>query len=258
MQKILFACLWFCSGMLLVSCKKSTSDDAALKNYKLGYGDSVIYLKNTASDHIVFPVERGDGVYTAFPEGIELDRTTGAINVSKSETGLRYRIKFTPNSGKIHETTVLLSGVNYADHYHVIASGDIVSVVIYNGGSLLPSSSFDIDNSARNKGLAIDPSTGAINLQQSVRNGLFGSNPQNDVRKEVEVKYRISDASNNTTNSIKLFLYWYQTMNDVPADLKQLLVARQGMFFRGDYLPLTGSTVANAKPRPPCVIVIAE
>jgi len=60
--------------------------------YQVKYADSVLYLKNQSNDYIVLPVGASAGTFSAFPEGIEIDDNTGAINVTKSETGLRYRI----------------------------------------------------------------------------------------------------------------------------------------------------------------------
>src|SRR5215218_6294435 len=77
------------------ACRKNDGNDPG-PAYSLSYGDSIIYLKGSGSDYTVSPVTPMAGEYDAFPEGIELDDKTGAINVSKSETGLRYRITFTP------------------------------------------------------------------------------------------------------------------------------------------------------------------
>src|SRR6185503_12822737 len=101
-----------------VSCKKTVSEPG---EYKLSYGDSVLYLKNQAGDQIVYPTEHREGVYTAFPDGIEIDDMTGAINLSKSETGLRYRITHTTPDGKKTNTLVVVSGVNYTDKFYNLA-----------------------------------------------------------------------------------------------------------------------------------------
>jgi len=260
LRNLLFVSFIGCA-FFLAACKKNSAvveePVPVPPKYSLSYGDSILYLKSNNGDHIVNPVQQRNGTYTAFPEGIEIDMNTGAINISKSETGLRYRIAFTSFEGDVSETVVLLSGVNYADHYHQIVNGDSISYALYNGNTTMPSAQFDIDGAARAQGLAIDPATGAINLWQSKRNGFFGTYP-NYTKKEITIKYKISDASNGAVNSLNVLLYLYKTMRDVPADIQQLMVARQSLFFNNSAPVNTSSTGASAKPRPPCVIVIAQ
>jgi hypothetical protein len=256
MLKRYFTFLLFCGS--LAACKKNMDlkEMENPKQYRLSYGDSILYLKQSSGDHIINPVVARSGSYTVFPEGLNINRTTGAINISKSETGLRYKVSFTAENGEKAETIVLLSGVNYADHYHNLSQNDSLSIAVYNGGKALPTASFDIDGSARAQGLAIDPANGSINLKQTYLNGFFyGSN-----RRSVDVKYRVNDNSHNATNSISVLLYWYRTMNEVPEYLKQVLAARQIMFLRSVYPDdaVAIASAAAAKPRPPCVIVIAQ
>src|SRR6476661_4932670 len=112
-----------CTGTLLIalptlviaimcfSCNKSQNGADPAAPYALSYGDSIIYLKSQSSDYIIFPTETRLGTYTGFPDGIEIDATTGAINVSKSETGLRYRITHTSPEGVETQTKIVLSGI---------------------------------------------------------------------------------------------------------------------------------------------------
>src|SRR5688500_15178281 len=75
--------------------------------YTLSYGDSILYLRPQSNDYIVYPTERRPGVYEGFPDGIEIDEESGAINVSDSETGLRYRITHTAPDGTQTTTMVV-------------------------------------------------------------------------------------------------------------------------------------------------------
>jgi hypothetical protein len=53
-------------------------------------------------DYIITPVNSpGTGKYLAWPIGMKIDSTTGAINVSKSESGLRYMIGFVKQEHRI-------------------------------------------------------------------------------------------------------------------------------------------------------------
>lgn len=59
------------------------------------YKDSVIYIESKSGNYIVRPINNpGAGKYYSWPQGMVLDSVTGSINVTKSETGLRYKIGF--------------------------------------------------------------------------------------------------------------------------------------------------------------------
>lgn len=256
---IIFAMLLAVTGWL--ACNKPA--DSPTGPYQLSYGDSILYLK-TSGSNIVYPTEHRDGTYTGFPEGIEIDDNTGAINVANSETGLRYRITHTAPDGSITNTTVVLSGITFFDKFYHLSVGDSIALPVYNANEarILPvnGSNFDDGNTANSGGCSVRTDNGKINLAQSVRNGVFGNTPQNDVHEEFDIFYRLNDGSNKSLNKIRVRLYYYNTMADVAPDLLQTLDDRQadGVFFRG-----AGSAAVNvvnraAKPRPPCVIIIAN
>jgi len=247
------------------SCNKPVNGDTG--PYNLSYGDSILYLKASAGNYIVYPTSHRAGVYSAFPEGIEIDDNTGAINVSKSETGLRYRITHTATDGTNTNTLVVLSGINFTDHYFHLSAGDSVAMPVYNASvtRVLPlaGSSFDEGNVANTGGCNVRTNNGQINLAQSVRNGIFGATPQNDVRKEFDIEYRLNDGSGKTLNKLRVRLYYYNTMADVPPDLLQTLQDRedQGVFLRNFSPPAmitTMRTALQAKPRPPCIIIVNQ
>jgi len=236
--------------------------------YKLSYGDSIIYLKPVSGDYIVKPVTTRPGVYSGFPDGIEIDETTGAINVSNSETGLRYRITHISPEGDTTTTMVVLSGITFRDYFYNLANGDSVAHPVYNASEsrVLPVSGsvFDDGNTANTGGCAVKTDNGKINLAESVRNGVFGANPRNDDKKEIEIKYRINDASGKSQNKLKVLLYWYETMADVPQYVWDILNDRttQGVFLRNGNAQTdpdpTGRIGQIAKPRPPCVVIVAH
>jgi hypothetical protein len=253
------------AAIIIISCltwlscsKKGGTDDGS---WTLSYGDSILYLKPAASDYIVSPVNPRTGTYSAFPEGIEIDDKTGAINISRSETGLRYRINYKSPNGTETSTTVVLSGINFADRFYRLSQNDTIAMPVYNANPArsLPvnGSVFDEGGTAGISGCDIKTVNGQINLAQSVRNGLFGSNPTNDDRKDVEIVYRLNDNSNKAVNKIKVRLYYYTSMASVAPDLLQTLQDREsgGVFLRG---ATASSTKQAARPRPPCVIIIAN
>ncbi len=257
-------------AFFFISCTKDGSDGNN-SSYKVKYADSIIYLKNQSTDYIVSPVDAQPGTYTGFPDGIQIDDNTGAINVSKSETGLRYRITYHSPSGDSSSTMVVLSGITFTDKFYHLSTGDSIAFPVYNAAlnRVLPvsGSNFDDGNTANSGGCAVRTDNGKINLAQTVRNGVFGTIPQNDVRRDFDIDYRLNDASGKSLNKLRVRVYYYERMSDVPADLLQTLQDRQdlgvflGMNSYINYTPSTARTTATArvaKPRPPCVIIVNQ
>lgn len=259
----------------IAGCKKSTADsNMAPGEFQLTYGDSILYQKNIGVDYLVFPKESAAGTYAAFPDGIQIDDKTGAINVSKSETGLRYRISFVPSgSTKEYSTTVLLSGINYLDQFYFLSHNDTIAQPVYNGNPqsqvpLSASTAFDIGRGCNDEGIAVSTSDGKINLMQTIRNGFFGRYPDNATRKEFKLEYKIDDKSQQAVNSLKIKVYYFETMNDVTTDLIQLLHDREGTVFNANTNSFPGEilgtaagingTAKVAKPRPPCIFIIGR
>ena len=248
------------------SCSKSSAEDSAATaqtDYNFKYADSIIYLRNQSGDYIVYPTEQRAGTYSGFPEGIELNEHTGAINVTKSETGLRYRITHTSPEGKETTTTVVLSGITYSDQFYRLSTGDSIASPVYNASAvrILPvaGSVFDDGNGANSGGCSIATINGKINLAATVRNGAFGTIPSNDARRDFDVIYKINDNSDKASNKLKVRIYYYAHMSDVAPDLLQTLSDRQvqGVFIGNKQAGINGVT-QTAKPRPPCVIIIAN
>ncbi|MGB8194364.1 MAG: hypothetical protein WCF67_20705, partial [Chitinophagaceae bacterium] len=270
-KKIILALLLFITAVS--ACKKNNDGgDDPLTNYSFSYSDSVIYPNG--GDLRISPVTPMEGTYTAFPEGIELNESTGEIDVSESETGLRYRITFTPkNSTKIYTTTILLAGINYLDAFYFLSKNDTLSKAVYNGdvNRAVPVSSgktvFDIDLGCNKEGIAVNIADGTINLAKTIRNGFFGRHPDNDSRKEFEMEYKIDDKSKQAKQELKIKLYYYETMADVPQKYFDLLKDREGTILRSNGTPgdelisgvagITG-TAGNARPRPPCIFIIGR
>jgi hypothetical protein len=261
MKKQLLPLIYLASLLALFSCKKGS--EAVTETYQFNYPDSVFYLQPRQNDYIVGPVQPRSGTYSAFPEGLEVDPKTGAINVSKSETGLRYRIDFTADDGQRYSTKVVISGINYADRYYYLDQNDTVVNPIYNAdpARALPiaGSVFDEGSLANSSGCSMGTVDGKINLASSIRQGLFGKPAQFGATTEVETKYRLNDGSNKAQNGLKVKFYYYKKKSDVPQYLLDLLKDRDGMFLRTALdAPISKSLrEAAAKPRPPCIIVIA-
>lgn len=264
------------TALLLAGCDKNTDPLTDPTAYTLSYGDSIFYLRNQAADYIVSPTEtRTSGRYIGFPEGIEINERTGAINISKSETGLRYKISFTDTiTGKTTSTIILISGINFFDKIYNLSTGDTLALPVYNATpthTIPPSSVFDEGDGCKNQGVFVNKDNAVINLAQTIRNGIFGSTPANDSKKEVELRYRVNDGSNKTLNTLKVKLYYFNTASDLTPDLIQLIKDREGTVFGSPSVlqPIDGqvttfgatgpvTTHGVAKPRPPCIFIVGR
>ncbi|MES1222946.1 MAG: hypothetical protein ABUT20_46065 [Bacteroidota bacterium] len=272
-KKISFPYIFpFLAAVVFAACHKSSVTDNPPDNtpYKVSYGDSIVYLKTQSSDYIVYPTVQKAGTYTGFPEGIEIDASTGAINVSKSETGLRYLITYKSPTGDTSTTKVVLSGITFKDQLYYLSENDTVAMPIYNASVSrvvpLSGSSFDEGNNANSGGCSVKTTDGQINLAQTVRNGVFGTVPTNDAKQEFDILYRLNDQSNKSLNKLRVKVYYYETINDLTPDLIQTLQSRQddGVFIglrttgNSDSTPIPTKALKAAKPRPPCIVVIAK
>jgi hypothetical protein len=265
MNKKILAAVIIIIPMIWLSCNKAANGiEDPSQPYLLSYGDSILTPKPTGNN-IIFPLTHREGSYSGFPEGIEIDQASGAINLNNSETGLRYRITHVSPKGDTTIKTVVLSGITFTDHFYYLSQGDSIANPVYNANParILPltGSSFDEGNIANNGGCSVKTENGKINLSESVRKGVFGNNPLNDATKEIEIKYRINDGSGKSLNKLKVKLYWYYTIADVPQYLWDILNDRtsQGVFLRNDNstnTDIAGRTEQLAKPRPPCVIIV--
>jgi hypothetical protein len=259
----------------LISCKQEKISTPTLPNNNfnaaINYGDSILYLKPSALDVIVTPIPKPkSGKYFAFPHGLEIDETTGAINLSKSETGMRYKVMFVANgTTDTLVSKITISGISYKDYYHIQAGNDTLSRPFYNANfsnfslpGTIGSCKFDVDGSAASQGLSIDANTGIINLKKTIQNGFFGNIaniPNDGAAKEVELSYQLNDRSNKATNKLKIKLYYYKNNGAVSNNLTQLLIDRTELFFRlttTNTPPDYGKATGAAKPRPPCIIIL--
>jgi hypothetical protein len=240
----------------------------------------VFYLNTGTSDYVIEPVQSKAGEYTGFPEGIDIDPNTGAINVSKSETGLRYRITFYPaGATDSFSTVIVISGVNFLDGFYKLNTADSILRPVYNGndGSLVPGVNngtiFDDGSSCNSAGCNVNTSSGTINLAQTVRNGVFGTTPSNNDRHEFVLNYRINDKSGKALNTMKVKLYYFDSLADVTQEAYDIISSREGAVFGVEpravpsfeqRVSVNGIAEVNdhsknvPKPRPPCIFILGR
>jgi hypothetical protein len=267
-----------------ISCKK---DNSSVSNppvvppqLSISYGDSIFYLNPQVTDYVISPVKVQSGQYLGFPDGIDIDTKTGEINVSKSETGLRYRITFIPD-GTIDSisTEIVISGINYLDGFYKLTTADSVLKPLYNAGLSNPipgvnnGTIFDDGSSCNTAGCNVNTVMGSINLAQTVRNGVFGTTPSNNDRHEFQLNYRINDKSVKSLNTLKVKLYYFDSINDVTQEAYDIINSRIGAILRVEPkpTPFQRMTSVNSiknqtvllgqqvpKPRPPCIFILGR
>jgi hypothetical protein len=263
------------------SCKKDNGGTPAPPTASgLSYGDSIFYIKNQATDYIVSPTQTREGTYSGFPEGVAIDEKSGAINVSKSETGLRYRISFVPaGSTDSIQTTIVISGINFLDGFYKLSTADSIIRPVYNAdiSGSIPGvnngTAFDIGSGCNTAGCNVNIAAGSINLAQTVRNGVFGATPSNNDRHEFDLNYEINDNSGKAPNTIRIKLYYFNSIADVTQEAYDIINARQGAVFgiQPKEILFAGFTSTNSihgqtavlgkakpQPRPPCIFILGR
>lgn len=257
---------------LFSACKKHPATDNPINNNnnKLSYGDSVFYLKSTS--YSLSPVNAKSGTYSAFPDNLNINNATGAITVSlkgkdgQSQTGLRYKIKFTSTNNEVDSTYITISGITYIDRFYDLSKNDSIISPIYNAdlAKELPAGNYNLGTDNK---LAINPANGQINIKETIRRGFF-DNQINASWKQITVKYNTNDNSNSASNNLDIILYYYNTANEVPSNVSALMQAHQRMAvgINVQAIPNTFGTIDNnlssdlslSKPRPPCIVIVGH
>lgn len=262
--------LFAVTGFVLISCKKENGTSPIdpgpgpivinpTPNNVLSYGDSIFYLRSTGANiYNPLPMNR-PGKFRGFPDGIELDSLTGKIDLTESEMGLRYKIMFIPTgTTDTISTKIVLAGINFYDGIYRLSQGDSIAIPIYNakGVPYIPgqfgtglNNSFDEGNGCNSQGCAVSLTNGRINLAKSLRDGAIAST--HDSQKEFTYYYKIDDASGKALNKLKVKLYYYHRVSDIPQYLWDIInIDHAGTIIKNT------STGRVARPRPPCVVIV--
>lgn len=236
----------------------------------LNYGDTIFYLQPTGNNIVTLKNFTKVGKFYAFPEGIEIDNNTGAIDLAASEMGLRYKIMFVPAGTRdTIKIKIVLAGINFYDGIYKLSLNDTIAHSIYNANSVFVpgqvgaglANTFDEGNGCNSQGCAVSLINGKINLAKSIRDGAI---PKiNDAQKEFTYYYRIDDRSGKSLNKFKVKLYYYNSVADIPQYLWDiLLIDHAGTIIPAGFAQtqldntIALGTLGNAKPRPPCVIIV--
>jgi hypothetical protein len=233
------------------------------------YGDSIIYVEPTnGSDYIVFPVNApGAGKFFSWPVGMTIDSTTGAINLSKSETGLKYMIGYVKNgTTDTCLSTLIVGGASYADSIYVLANGANTAIPYFEADPYLTNTcasgngcAFDINNTAAASKVIVNKQTGVIDLTKTLNGsllglgGAFGLLPTNGSSVTTTIYYKVNDASNLAVQHIDVQLVYYDTKAALQSGNPGLL---SGVVNKLNNL-LAGHLISyRANPRPPLIVIV--
>lgn len=256
----------------------------------LSYGDTLFYLKNQPGNYTVLPVSRPAvaGYFKAKPFGLVLDSLTGRINITQSETGLRYKVYYLNMSGQpVDSVKLVISGIDYADSIYQIQS--TVSVYdtafpVYNARPEIQLPCYeddddedfactfdetdldgdgndDIPGVIQDK-LLVNKKTGIIDVEASFHAGVFSENTANGATRDFTFYYRLYDASNRALNKITVRLYRFYSVSDIPQWLLDELNRRKNLSNdinrRGPTVNDTQSFWQSGPKRPPIIIIVSS
>jgi hypothetical protein len=257
--------------LLVLSCKKEeTTSPEPPAGFKLSYSDTTFYLKQSA--YVAQPTTALEGKYEAHPDNLNINNTTGAITVSlngkdgESQTGLRYKITYTSPKGDKYSTHIVLAGIHYQDKIVFENNNPYIDPIFNANPSLAnPGGTFSSED---DDDLVINPTTGRIDLKQSIANGIMGGNPESDDWKVVNVEYSTTYEGQPVKHNINLLIYLYESIDVIPKNVSAVMSAHQGLLngipavnipqtFHPEDKSINDEVFAD-KPRPPCIILIAN
>jgi len=237
-------------------------------SYAPDYGDTLLFPQPTnGPDYIISPINNpGPGKYFSWPMGMVIDSTTGAINLTKSETGEKFVIGFVKEgTTDTCLTTLILAGAAYMDSVYVLADGETKalpyfnanpnSVLVCNGSGVSGSGcAFDVTNDASSKRIVVDNNTGVIDLKKTLNGGglfggAFGLLPVNGQTVTTDLYYQLNDGSNMAMQHISVQLMYYSNKSQIGAGLLSTLVLKLDNILTGNLITTSGN------PRPPLIII---
>ena len=227
------------------------------------YGDTIIFTQPTnGADYIFYPVnDPGPGKYFSWPVGMVLDQNTGAIDLTASQTGMKYAIGFV-KSGTTDTcmSTLVVGGASYYDSVYVLQDGQTTAAPYFEANPYLPNicagggCTFDVNGAAAAKKVIVNTTTGVIDLQKTLNGGLlggaFGLLPQSGSSITVPIYYKLNDASNQAIESISVQIQYFDSKSQISSGVLAGLLNIVNNLTSGNIL----STSAN--PRPPLIIIV--
>lgn len=255
------------------------------------YGNTILYSKwrgpRKAFTLLPSNNKNVEGTYYAWPAGLAINSSTGEINLSQSETGMRYVVGFVKKGTQdTCLTKIVLGGATFVDSIYVLSKNDTLARPFFNADPTplaicddsddddYPGNSghgrgnnkceWDDDDDpdgngpgdepppgqqANAKNIRVRTISGNINLKRTLKDGAFGSNPQNGARAEATIYYRLNDVSKKVLQKIKVELVFYNRKTDIPTTVVNEIEAKNNDFFQSKIMS------PNGKPRPPQILI---
>lgn len=239
-------------------------------NFLPVYGDTIIYPQPSSNgDDVLSPVNSpGAGQYFAWPAGMVIDRNTGAVDLTQSQTGMKYAIGFVPaGTTDTCLSQLTLGGASYVDSAYIVTGGGVKAVPYFNGNPFQTSNcvgsgpgsgcSFDVTGSAAALNVVVNNSSGEIDLQNTLQGssnqaGVFGATPFNGQTVTVPIYYQIRQGSNNALQRIDVQLMYFDSKADMNMALLSTLSTRSSNLYDG------GLISTSVMPRPPLIILVRK
>jgi hypothetical protein len=200
------------------------------------YSDSILYVQGAGRSAYLFkPVNTLlNGTFVSWPKGLTINPVTGEIDVLQSEPGARYNVGFvSAATGDTAYRQVILAGITYPDGIYDLSSGNTSLQPYFNANASATgaaNSAFDQKGIANSQNLVVNTQTGAIDLQASVAQGLFGAQPQNGDSRDISIYYRLNDQSNMSLLKTTVTVYYFNSVSDIPQSLVDATVFSQYAF----------------------------
>lgn len=231
------------------------------------YGDTIIFTQPTSGpDYIINPVnDPGPGRYFSWPVGMMLNQNTGAIDLTASQTGMKYAIGFVKaGTTDTCMSSLIIGGASYYDSVYVLADHDSAAHPYFEANPYLPNicagggCTFDVNGAAAARKVIVDKTTGVINLQQTLQpsglagllGGAFGLLPQSGSSITVPIYYKLNDASNQAMEMIQVQIAYYDSESQVSSGVLGGILNSLNSLLAGNII----STGSN--PRPPLIIIV--
>jgi hypothetical protein len=228
------------------------------------YGDSIIYPQPepTFKDYIVQPINNpGSGRYMAWPGGLQINPSTGEIDVTRSVNGTRYIIGFVKEgSSDTCLTNLILAGAAYMDSVYVLADNQKYANPYFDANPQVPSMcssgspggsgcQWDITGAAKLQNVIIDNNTGIIDLYNTIK-GAFGPLPINGTVVQSTFSYQLSGPSNMAIQQASIQLMYYDKKSNIPQAVLDQITGRRNNILQDLLIVLSGG-----KPKPPLLVI---
>jgi hypothetical protein len=232
-------------------------------NYAPNYGDSVLFSQpGTSGDLYIHPVNNQGikGTYLSWPVGLDLDAQTGAIDVTRSESGQRFSVAFVHDgSTDTCMSSLVVGGAAYIDSIYQLSQSSKTAVPYFNANPSAPNPClnnsgsgcrFDYNDYTKRQGIMVDSKTGFIDLTRTMQHNPFGFFPRNGATVLTTIHYQLDDNSNLAPQQIQIKLIYYNSRSDVPPSLISLIQKR--------VTGLINTQVNGDGPTKPPIIIITR